>query len=139
MLIGLLVQAGRLQPRLRAAISERHGRPAHLERPGGGHLAAADFCRRTSLASRRYAGASSFPIRNKTQIASLDAKFRALAGQRRTFAAGDSAGLGLGGCAPPGLAAGLVEQRDGKARVRRYSQSDLRPYGPEGINPETRA
>ena len=34
-------------------------------------------------------------------------------------------------------AAGLVEQRDGKPWVRRYSQSDLRPYGPEGINPET--
>jgi len=37
------------------------------------------------------------------------------------------------------LAAGLVEQRDGKAWVRRYSQSGLRPYGPEGINPVTRA
>ena len=37
------------------------------------------------------------------------------------------------------LAAGLVERRDGKARVRRYSQSDLCPYGPEGINPVTLA
>ena len=37
------------------------------------------------------------------------------------------------------LAAGLVEQRDGEARVRQYSRSGLRPYGPEGINPDTRA
>ena len=37
------------------------------------------------------------------------------------------------------LAAGLLEQRDGKARFRQYSRNGLRPYGPEGINPQTRA
>ena len=37
------------------------------------------------------------------------------------------------------LAAGLVEQRDGEARVLQYSRRGLRPYGPEGVNPETRA
>lgn len=35
--------------------------------------------------------------------------------------------------------AGLVEQQDGKARARQYSRSATRPYGAEGINPETRA
>lgn len=37
------------------------------------------------------------------------------------------------------LAAGLLEQRDGKARFRQYSRNSLRPYGPQGINPQTRA
>jgi len=35
--------------------------------------------------------------------------------------------------------AGLVEQHDGRAQVRRYSHGGTRPYSSEGINPETRA
>jgi hypothetical protein len=34
--------------------------------------------------------------------------------------------------------AGLVAQQGGKAQLREYSQSGIRPYGAEGINPKTR-
>ena len=34
--------------------------------------------------------------------------------------------------------AGLVVQQDGKAKLREYSRTGLRPYDAEGINPETR-
>ncbi len=36
-------------------------------------------------------------------------------------------------------AAGLVEQHGGKAKLRQYSRDTTRPYGPEGLNPDTRA
>jgi hypothetical protein len=36
-------------------------------------------------------------------------------------------------------AAGLVEQHNGKAQLRTYSSHGLRPYGRDGINPDTRA
>ncbi len=36
-------------------------------------------------------------------------------------------------------AAGLVERRGGKAQQRQYSRNTTRPYGPEGLNPDTRS